>query len=273
MRIQKKWKIVSIEAILAVFILASIVGLPTHAASDVPLRPAAVTIDKNPHWSGYADVAANGSVTMIETSFVLPTATCNSSSPDEQEMYFFASMDDLVTSNDFEYAGAIAYCPQGSSTPYYYAIDTPDFVIGTITPTAGNTIFASITVSQGNFIYNVTDVTSGQSSQVDASDSGATLNSAEVLTDTGNCGNSTVVVDCPLTNFGKVSFGSDFTSIPSTNFATINGHTKAIGGFGAKVTLYKGITTNDAGTKVDASTSALTTDKSSFIVTFKHPGP
>jgi hypothetical protein len=267
------WKLILGVGIMAIFLAASFVGLPVHATSAMPQRPVLVNVVKNPHWSGFADVAANGSVSMVETSFVLPSVTCNSTSPEEQEMYFFASMDNLVTSNDFEYAGALAFCPAGSSVAYYYAINTPDFYLTTWYPSAGDTIYANITVSDGNFVYNVTDVTSHQSTQVEASDSGATLNSAQVLTDTGNCGNVTVTVDCPLTNFGSIGFGSDHTTVPNTNFATINGHTKAIGKFGSTATLYKGITTNDAGTKVDASTSALSSDRTSFTVTFKRSGP
>jgi hypothetical protein len=266
------WKLVIGEGIMAIFLAASFASLPVHAASAMPERPLLVNVVKNPHWSGYADVAANGSVSMVETSFVLPTATCNSSSAEQQEMYFFASMDNLVTSNDFEYAGALAYCPVGSSVAYYYAINTPNFTLGWF-PSPGNTIFASITASEGYFVYNVTDVTSHQSTVAEYSDANATLNSAQVLTDTGNCGNATVTVDCPLTNFGSVAFGSDHTTVPNTNFATINGHTKPIGKFGSKATLYRGVTTNDAGTKVDASTTVLSSDRTSFTVTFKRSGP
>lgn len=266
-------KIAIAQAVLAVFLAASLVSVPSSTAQIQPLRPASIVVVKNPHWSGYAQVAANGSVTMIETSFKVPETTCNSSSIEEQEMYFFASMDDLVTSNDFEYAGVLSYCPQGSTTPYYYAINTPDFVISGWTPSAGDLIYANITVIQGEFYYNVTDVTTGQSTQAESSASGTTLNSGQVLTDTGNCGNSTVTVDCPLSDFGTVSFGQNYTAIRNTNFVTINGHTKAIGKIETGSTLYKGITTNDAGTKVDATTSSLTSGKSSFVVTFKASGP
>src|SRR5579862_4135037 len=233
-----------------------------------PNAPSSAIIDKNPHWSGYADIASNGSVTSVAASFVLPSVTCNATSNEEQEMYFFASMDDLVTSSDFEYAGALAYCPQGSVTPFYYGIDTVNFVISAWTPSAGDIIYSNISVVSGNFVYNTTDVTTGQSMTVESSAAAASLNSAEILTDTGNCGNATVTVDCPLSNFGTVSFGSGHTGVAKTGFATISGKTKGIGGFGTATSLYKGITTNDAGTKVDASTSGLTDHKSSFIVTF-----
>jgi hypothetical protein len=234
-------------------------------------RPTSKTIS-NPHWSGYADVYNNGSVSSVVASFTLPGVTCNSSSPDEQEMYFFAAMDNLITSNDFEYAGALAYCPLGSSTASYYAINTVNFTILTWTPKPGDKIVANITVTSGDFVYNVTDITSDQSTVVNASDSGATLNSAEVVTDTGNCGNSTVTVDCPLANFGRALFGFRNAGVKNTNYATIDGKTEAIGNFGTTVTLYRGVTTNEAGTVTDSITSAFAPGNSTFIVIYEHAG-
>ena len=270
-------------ALVVAFLTASSTLLNVSAASSpnissssslLPDHPLAVTTEKNPHWSGYADVSAtNGSVTGVRASFILPSVTCNSSSPQEQELYFFAALDDLVTSSDFEYAGALAYCPQGYTIPEYFAVETVNFTISTWAPNPGDTIFASITVSKGNFVYNVTDVTSGHSTRVKSNDSGATLNSAEIVTDTGNCGTSSVTLDCPLPDFGTLSFGSGHTSVARTCYATIDGKSKAIGNFGSAATLYKGVTTNDAGTIVDAATSGLSTAKSSFTVTFKHAGP
>ncbi len=238
-----------------------------------PSSPATIKVDKNPHWSGYADLSTNGSVSSVEASFMLPSVTCNSSSPHEQEMYFFAALDDLNKSDDFEYAGALAYCPAGYTTPSYYAINNVSFIISTVTPNAGDTIFVSINVVQGNFIYNVTDVTTRQSSVQNDSVVSASLNSAEVLTDTGNCGNATVQIDCPITNFKSVSFGGSSTHIKGTCYATIGGKIEPIGGFGTATKLFKGVITNEAGNITDLATSALNTKETSFKVIFKHPGP
>lgn len=260
-------------ALLAVMVLAAFSGIVPVQARSAPSASSLSKIEKNPQWSGYADLYKNKSVTMVETSFILPSVTCNASSPTEQETFFFAALDNLVKSNDFEYAGALAYCPVGVSTPYYYAINTVNFTIASWTPNAGDKIFASITVSKGNFVYNVKDETSHESTIVKASTKGAALNSAEVLTDTGNCGNATVVADCPLVNFGKVLFGFGHTQIPNTSYATIDGITMPIGSFSSPVRLYKGITTNENGTIVDSATSRLSSSNSSFFVKYENSGP
>lgn len=280
-------KLVLISNVFLVFVLLiSFIGvLPVNARSArSEIRPASTISAKpdtqpasktlsNPHWSGYADVYNNGSVSSVISSFTLPGVVCNASLPEEQETYFFAAMDDLVTSNDFEYAGALIYCPQGATTPSYYAINTVDFTISAWAPRPGDKILANITVSDGNFIYNVTDITSVQSTVVTASDAGATLNSVEVVTDTGNCGNATVVVDCPLADFGRALFGFRNTGVKNTNYATIDGNTEAIGNFGETVTLYRGVTTNENGNIVDSTTSGFAPGNSTFIVIYEHSGP
>jgi hypothetical protein len=245
----------------------------TSASKLDPSAPATIRVDKNPHWSGYADLSTKGSVSSVEASFVLPSVTCNSSSPQEQEMYFFAALDNLSKSDDFEYAGALAYCPLGYSTPSYYAINNVSFIISTVTPNAGDIISASISVVSGNFVYNVTDITNGETSVQTASAGSASLNSAEVLTDTGNCGNATVQIDCPITIFKSVSFGGSSTHITGTCYATIGGKTEPIGGFGTSTKLFKGVTTNEAGNVTDLATSALNIKETSFKAIFKHPGP
>lgn len=276
-----------IAILVVAFILSSVVlAFPVSARSGPvgpqspsslmvnfgALAPAKAVVDKNPAWSGYGDVGANGSVHAVYASFTIPkSATCNSSSPYGQETFILAAMDDLVTSSDFEYAGALAYCPVGASSPSYYPSDTTNFYYLGWFPNPGDNISASIKVVHSSFIYNVTDVTTHESLVNTSSTVNASLNSAEVLTDTASGG--TCVVECPLVNFGTLSFGQGYTSINKTCYATIAGKTEPIGGFGTVTTLYKGITTNVAGTVVDAATSALTSKATSFEITFKHAGP
>ena len=74
-----------------------------------------------------------------------------------------------------------------------------------------------------------------------------------------------IVLVCKLTalaNFGTASYGQDFTSITGTGQATIRGVTGSIGSFHHSEIVMK------SGTKVIAQPSSLTTDGTSFTVTW-----
>jgi hypothetical protein len=74
----------------------------------------------------------------------------------------------------------------------------------------------------------------------------------------------------PLSNFGTVNFGLDNTAVAGTCYATISGVNGQISSFGTAVQQIT-MVTNKGATK--ASPSALSSDGTSFQVTWKSAGP
>ncbi len=73
-----------------------------------------------------------------------------------------------------------------------------------------------------------------------------------------------------MADFGTVSWGTDYTKVTLTNFATISGATGAIGSFGIAV---HQITMVTSGGTIKASPSTLTSDGTSFTVNWVSSGP
>jgi hypothetical protein len=71
----------------------------------------------------------------------------------------------------------------------------------------------------------------------------------------------------PLANFGTVYFGGDYTGFTTTCYATVSGATGSIKSFGTAVQTIT-MVTNSGVTK--ASPSSLSTDGTSFTVTWQH---
>lgn len=128
--------------------------------------------------------------------------------------------------------------------------------------------------STGKFTVTLKDVTTGKSASDTAAVSGAARSSAEWITEAPEyCVTSTG--PCSLTslpNFGTVSFGKDSTSVSGTDSATISGKNQVISKFGTMVDSLTMVDQSDTSI-VKASPSALSTDGTSFAVTFVSAGP
>lgn len=74
----------------------------------------------------------------------------------------------------------------------------------------------------------------------------------------------------PLANFGTVDYGADFTGVHPTCYATVSGTTGPIATFGAAV---QDITMVSASKAVEAQPSGLSTNGTSFAVTWVSAGP
>ena len=75
----------------------------------------------------------------------------------------------------------------------------------------------------------------------------------------------------PLANFGKVNFGYDSTTVTGTCYATVGGVNGQIGSFGSAVQSITMVTSKGSTTK--AAPTALSTDGTSFNVTWANAGP
>jgi len=230
------------------------------------------------NWSGYAVTAASGSVTSASGSWVVPTVTGSNG----QYVAFWVGIDGY-SSKTVEQTGVLAQVTgnrRTSTTSYYawYEFYPSESIIeittatktGTSTSTPatvkpGDTIFAIVTYSSGTFTLTINDETEKWTFTTTGSQSGATESSAEWCVEAPSSNFGVL----PLANFGTAYFGASYTSVSSTCYATIAGKTGAIGSFGSSVQQINMVTNRGA---LKDSTSALSTDGTSFSVTWKSSG-
>ena len=250
--------------LISAILLSSIFLLPSQATSAPGTSGgSSLKTMKQPLGAGYGVSSSSGSVTGVSVSFVIPKVTCNSTAPTGQAVYFVAALDGLKSS-DFEYVGVGAYCQQGPNPVEYFALASSaniyDHISGEIPVKLGDTIEASIEVSSGTLHLTFSDITTGRSAANTASASGLALNFGSCLVGMGS----------PLAKFAKTSIGEDYTLVPSTCDATVNGVSQHIGDFtGSGQQLWELVMVNGEGTRVLAIPSALSYDGSSFTVTWQ----
>ncbi len=218
------------------------------------------------NWSGYAVTATSGSVTNAKGSWKVPTivGTCSSTN---QYSSFWVGIDGF-NSGTVEQTGTDSDCQNGVPTYYawYEFYPHPAFVINSLTVHPGDIISAQVNFNGKSFTTTITDTTTGQSFSTSARVHSAQRSSAEWIAEAPSSSGGIL----PLANFGAVSFGTDTTGVSSTCFATVNGVTGAIGSFGSNVQSITMVTNSGV---VKAQPSSLSSDGTSFSVTWKSSGP
>lgn len=218
------------------------------------------------NWAGYAVTGSKGSVSFVNGSWIQPTATkCTSGK--HQYASFWVGIDGY-SSSTVEQTGTDSDC--NGATAVYYAwyefYPHPSITISTVPIASGDTVYASVTFSSPNFTVFLKDISTGKSFTKSSSVSTAQRTSAEWIAEAPSSGGV-----LPLADFGTIHFGVDSTSVAATNSATVGGTTGYIGSFSTAVSI------NMVGahkkTLVKATTSAISTDLSSFSVTWKAAGP
>jgi len=209
----------------------------------------------NPFWGGY--VVKGTDFTKVRGSWIVPTAHC-SSQPNS-----FASLWvglDGYTSDSSEQIGIEFDCITATPTYYPWYDFYPNSVrkITGMTVHPGDKMSATVSFSGSQFTISMTNRTTGKSFSKTATFNRAKRTSAEWIVNG---------YTAALTNFGKISFGDDYTGVNDTNWATDSAVTGPISDFGSKVVKLKMRALNNA---VLAAPSALTTDGSSFKVTWEH---
>ncbi len=218
------------------------------------------------NWSGYAVTGATGSVTDVKGSWVVPAIQGTCSSTNQYSSHWVGI--DGYSSNTVEQTGTDSDCQNGA--PAYYAwfefYPQPSFSINGLTIKPGDVIKAEVSRSGSHFTVTIADTTTGKTYSKTKTVSSAQASSAEWITEAPSSSGGVL----PLANFGTVNWGTDYTSIASTNYATIGGLTGAIGSFGSSVHQIAMVTSGGA---VKASPSQLSTDGTSFSVTWVSSGP
>jgi len=92
---------------------------------------------------------------------------------------------------------------------------------------------AEVSYSGEEFTVTITNETTGKSYSKSSRVSGAERSSAEWIAEAPCCTNAGGIL--PLSDFGTVSFGEDYTNVSGTNNATDTSTSGAISAFGSSV--------------------------------------
>ena len=223
----------------------------------------AASSTKSVNWSGYAITGPDGSVTKAEASWIVPAIV--GACPSKNHYSAFWVGIDGYSSKTVEQTGTDSDCQGGVAVYYawYEFYPAVSHVIAKITVHPGDVISAQVTFASGEFKATIKDMTTGVSI-TKTSTITAERSSAEFIAEAPCCTASGGIL--PLANFGVVSFGKDSTSVTATCFATISGTTGPISSFSSS-SIHE-ITMETSGGTIKAQPSALSSDGTSFTITW-----
>ncbi len=220
------------------------------------LVPGGVT---SSNWSGYAVTGTK--FTQAKGSWHVPGVDC-AKTPNTYSAFWVGI--DGYSDTTVEQIGTASYCVGG--TPTYFAwyefYPAAPVTITSVPVGNGNIMSAEVSYNGSQFTVKITDEKTGKSFSKTKTVSGAKRTSAEWIAEAPSSGGSVL----PLADFVKANFGDDKTGISGTNDATDSTITGPISDFGSKV---EEITMVGSNGKNEAVPSALTTDGTSFSVTWK----
>lgn len=253
---------------IALFMLATLVAplaLSAHAPADATAQGLRQVSSTN--WAGYAVTGARGSVTDVRGSWVVPQVVGGCPSTNQYASFWVGI--DGYSSSTVEQTGTDSDCQGG--VPVYYAwyefYPKPSFRISGLSVSPGDVISAEVKYTGGKFTASIHDVTTGQAFSKSVKVS-AHRTSAEWIAEAPSSSGGVL----PLADFGTVNFGLDATGVASTCYATVSGVTGPIGSFTSS-SVHSITMVNSAGTQTKASPSALSSDQTSFSVSWASSGP
>jgi hypothetical protein len=258
-----RMSLISLAVVMLVFSSTPVLAV----ASSVTTHNQAIWRDSvtSTNWSGYAVTGAKGSVTDVKGSWTVPAIVGACPSASQYSSHWVGI--DGYSSNTVEQTGTDSDCQGG--VPAYYAwyefYPHPSFNINGLAIHPGDKITAEVKYANSKFTATITDTTTKKSFSISSKVNSAARSSAEWVTEAPYSGGI-----LPLANFGTISWGSDYTGVSSTNFATVSGKAGAIGSFGSNVHEMTMVTSNGA---TKASPSSLSTDGTSFTIMWVSAGP
>ena len=260
-----------------------------HHAMQLVRKPD-LTTSTSENWAGWVATGPQGSVTDVQASWVVPSFTCPSGSDTYAALWTGI---DGWTSKTVEQTGTESDCVGGSPSNFAWYEIYPEgfsYTIGNYTKSgvcesdcvsAGDIISAEVSVDPGGsgpqghgpgsvggpkFTLKISDVTQGWNFTTSHSVGDALQTSAEWITER-LFGCSTANRYCQLSPFGTANYGSHYTRVSDTAFATVDGVTSPLGSL-PNIQL----TMQDSPSFQIAVPSALSHDGTSFQVTVKNNG-
>lgn len=212
-----------------------------------------VTVTESPNWSGYA--VTGSSFTQAKGSWTVPTVDCTATP--YASASFWVGIDGWVT-DTVEQTGTDSDCV--GETPYYYAwyefFPNGGVTIASVPVSPGDRMSAEIIYDGSEFAVSIRNETTGDSYRKSATVARAQRVSAEWIAEMNGY---------RLSDFGTVPFGEDYTDVSETNYAADSSTSGQIGDFGNRV--WESVMVSGKG--VDAVPSSLSSDGTSFTVTWK----
>ena len=230
-------------------------------------NPAPMLSKINGNWAGYYVFSTSlHKVTAVKGSWVVPKLKSSCTSGGPTTAFFGIGMDGWKTSStSFETLGVVAAC---SSSGRSYIVDdvfwTTSFSLGgpqTLKVSPGNIISAEIKYQSGSLLYSLTNHNTSKSFHATFANAYAKLanrDSAEWF--------STVTTATPyLAPYGTAKFGPAYTGLKNSDTTNISGITKPIRS-------HLNLVQSDEYRSgiLQATSGALSTDKQSFVTTWKH---
>jgi Peptidase A4 family len=217
-----------------------------------------VTVEESTNWSGYAVTGTD--FTSAKGSWVVPTVDCTNT-PNTYAAFWVGI--DGWTSDTVEQTGTDSDCD--GKTPTYYAwyefYPAASVLISSIKVTPGDVMAAEVLWKSGTeFTIAIKNETTGKVYEKTGHVSGAERSSAEWIAEAPCCTNSGGIL--PLSDYGTVDFGQDYSKITPTNDASASGVSGPIADFGTDV--FESIMVNGSTGADESVPSALSSDGTSF---------
>ena len=216
------------------------------------------------NWSGYVVSGPPGSVSDAKGSWVVPSVVEPCSSTNTYSAFWVGI--DGWNSPTVEQTGTESSCINGK--PNYFAwyefFPRNEMRINSVPIRPGDVVSAEVQFSNNKFNVSIINLTLGVSFDKSIRVNGAARSSAEWIAEAP----SSRAGILPLANFGTVVFGQDYSGVPGTCMATVDGSTGTIGSFGSAASA---ITMSGSSTLGKAQPTRLTPDRTSFTVTWRAP--
>jgi hypothetical protein len=211
------------------------------------------------NWSGFAVTGTD--FTIAKGSWHVPEVDCTKT-PNTYSSFWVGFDGDLSNSDTVEQNGTDSDC--SGTTPVYYAwyefYPAGSVLIEDVPVSPGNIMYAEVSYNGSEFTLYIKNETTGKSHSHTKAVSGAKRNSAEWIAEAPYNGGI-----LPLADFDKANFCDDRTGVNDTNYATDSTITGPISDFASRERITM---TYSGGDK--AVPTVLTTDGTSFTVTWKH---
>ncbi len=262
-----------LDKFILIFLLLTLIASPAltendrHVNPNVPfsipshIRPGTMVTDVySTNWAGYVVSNSTVLVSDVKGSWIVPAVSSKSGGQYSANWigiygYTPKTVEQIGTSSDNPSKGKVNYSA-------WYEFNPDPNVIIPLTIKPGDKISAEVSYSKGQYTLTMIDVTTSKSFTATHADKGYSRNSAEWIVEAP----TSLFEVLPLANFGTTYFGSSSNFQSSTCIATIGDSTKGIGSFDTDV--YSITMVNKRG-QIKAQPSALSTDGTSFSVTWK----
>jgi hypothetical protein len=256
------------SVLLAVAVVVSVL-LAVALFALLPLARNRVSARESPNWAGYVIGAVPGAVADVKGSWIVPAVQGRCPSTNAYAAFWVGI--DGYGSTGVEQTGTDSDCVAGAPTYYawYEFFPATSHSRSNVPIHPGDVISAEVQYSGGAFTVTIADRTTGGSFRKSALDSGAARLSAEWIVEAPSSAGGIV----PLADFGAISFGYDDTGVAGGCSATVSGTNGAVGSFDSSSSSVLAIAMGTSSGATKAATSSLSSDGTSFTVTWVSAGP